>query len=452
MTVATRPQPGPPRHYRFPPFVRDRLENGLNVIVARVPKLPIVSVAVVIEATALADEPGKEGTAELTAQALREGTISRNGTQLALDLEKLGTSLEAGADWDSSIASMTVLKKNLAEAFHILAEVLTLPAFNEDDIERLKAERLAERMQILDEPRGLADESFARFVYADKARFAEPMSGSTKSVSAIRCEDVDAFYRANYVPAAMTLIMTGDISPEEGIRLVTSAFGEWRGERSTSPVNADSAARTSRAIEIIAKPDAAQSEIRIGHVGVPRSHPDYFRIVVMNAVLGGLFSSRINLNLREAHGYTYGANSYFDWRRQSGPFVISTAVQSEVTAAAISETLKEIGRMQEDEIAEDELTLATSYLEGVFPIRYETTAAIASALANLATFGLPEDYYDTYRDNIAAVTTRHVLNAARKYVRPEELQIVVVGNPELIKAPVEALAFGPMSVREVTEA
>ena len=172
----------------------------------------------------------------------------------------------------------------------------------------------------------------------------------------------------------------------------------------------------------------------------------------MNAVLGGLFSSRINLNLREAHGYTYGANSYFDWRRQSGPFVISTAVQSEVTAAAISETLKEIERMREEEISEDELTLATSYLEGVFPIRYETTAAIASALANLATFGLPEDYYDTYRENIAAVTTRHVLNAARKYLKPEELQMVVVGNPELIEEPLKALAFGPTSMREAEEA
>ena len=452
MTVATRPEPGPAREYHFPQFVRDRLENGLNVIVATVSKLPIISVVAVIDATALADEKGKEGTAELTAKALREGTASRNGTELALDLEKLGTSIEAGADWDSTAVSMTVLKNHLSEAFQILAEVITAPAFGEEDVERLKAERLAERMQILDEPRGLADESFSRFVYADRARFAEPMSGSTKSVSAIRRDDVEAFYRKNFLPQTMTLIMAGDITAEEGIELATKAFGEWRGERTISPINADTPARAARAVEIVAKPDAAQSEIRIGHVGVPRSHPDYFRIVVMNAVLGGLFSSRINLNLREAHGYTYGANSYFDWRRQSGPFVISTAVQSEVTAEAISETLKEIERMREEEISEDELTLATSYLEGVFPIRYETTAAIASALANLATFGLPEDYYDTYRENIAAVTTRHVLNAARKYVKPEELQIVVVGNPELIEEPLKALAFGPTSMREAEEA
>ena len=452
MTVATRPEPGPPREYHFPRFERSRLENGMNVIVATVSKLPIVSIAAVIDATALADQKGKEGTAELTAQALREGTVSRDGAKLVLDLEKLGTSLEAGADWDSTIASMTVLRGHVDEAFEIFAEVLTSPAFREEDIERLKAERVAERMQILDEPRGLAEESFAKFVYADKSRFSNPMSGSTKSVNAIRRDDVESFYRKNYVPESVTLIMAGDITAERGMQLAEIAFGEWKGERIPPQVNADTPARSSRAIEIVSKPDAAQSELRIGHVGVPRSHPDYFRIVVMNAVLGGLFSSRINLNLREAHGYTYGANSYFDWRRQSGPFVISTAVQSEVTAAAITETLKEIDRMRAEEIAEDELTLATSYLEGVFPIRYETTASIVSALAGLVTFGLPEDYYDTYRENIAGVTTKHVLNAARKYVKPEELQMVVVGNAEIIREPIEAVGFGPVSVREVVEA
>lgn len=452
MTIAERPHPGPAREYHFPQFVRNRLENGLNVIVSTVSKLPIVSVAVVIDATALADENGKEGTAELTAQALREGSTLRDGIKLALDLEKLGTSLEAGADWDNTVVSVTVLKDKLEEAFAILSEVILSPAFGEDDVARLKAERLAERMQILDEPRGLADEAFAGHVYADRARFSQPMSGNAKSVSTIRRDDLETFYKRNYVPQGTTLIFAGDINPEEGMRLAKWGFGDWKGERAPSPVNADSPARDSREIEIVSRPDAAQSEVRIGHVGVPRSHPDYFRIVVMNAVLGGLFSSRINLNLREVHGYTYGASSYFDWRRQSGPFAISTAVESEVTGAAITETLKEIDRMREEEIGEDELTLATSYLEGVFPIRYETTAAIASALANLATFGLPEDYYDTYRENIAAVTTRHVLNAARKYVRPEELQIVVVGAEDVVREQLEKLGIGPVSVNAGVEA
>src|SRR4029079_1707569 len=264
-----------------------------------------------------------------------------------------------------------------------------------------------------------------RFLYQPDARYSAPMSGSSKSVSAITRADVQDFYQKNYSPNATTVILAGDLTMDEGVELVSSMLGEWTGARSIQKVEADKAARNSRAVEIVAKPDAAQSELRIGHVGVPRTHPDYFSIVVMNAVLGGLFSSRINLNLRETHGYTYGASSYYDWRRQSGPFVISTAVQSEVTAAAISETLKEIDGMREKEIGDAELTLATSYLEGVFPIRYETTSAIAGALVNMVTFGLPENYFDTYRQKIASVTTQDVLAAAKKHVRPEELQVTV---------------------------
>lgn len=451
MTTATRPTPGPAREYHFPRFSKQVLGNGITVIVSTVTKLPLVSVATVIDATAVLDPAGKEGVAELTAQALREGTSERNGVQLALDLEKLGTSLEAGADWDSTVASMTVLKSNLKSAFTVFADALLSPAFREEDIERLKAERLAERIQILDEPRGLADESFARFLYQSNARYSAPMSGSSKSVLAITRADVQDFYQKNYSPSATTVILAGDLTMDEGVELVGSMLGEWSGVRNVRKVQADNAARNSRAVEIVAKPDAAQSELRIGHVGVPRAHPDYFSIVVMNAVLGGLFSSRINLNLREAHGYTYGASSYYDWRRQSGPFVISTAVQSEVTAAAISETLKEIDGMREREIGDDELTLATSYLEGVFPIRYETTSAIAGALVNMVTFGLPGNYFDTYRQKIASVTTQDVLTAAKKHVKPEELQVTVVGNPDLIRENVENLAIGPLSVREATD-
>lgn len=452
MTTAVRPTPGPAREYHFPRFTKRALSNGITVIIAPVAKLPLVSVATVIDASAVADPVAKEGLAELTAQAIKEGTRDRNGVQLALDLEKLGTSLEAGADWDSTVASMTVLKTNLRKAFEIFANAIMSPAFRQEDIDRLKAERLAERIQILDEPRGLADESFSRFVYASDARYGEPMSGTSKSISGITRDDVEKFYGEMYSPDATTVILAGDISINEGVTLVESTFGSWSGKKKRHSVTPDRVARATRAVEIIAKPDAAQSELRIGHKGVPRVNPDYFSIVVMNAVLGGLFSSRINLNLREAHGYTYGASSYFDWRRQAGPFVISTAVQSEVTAAAIAETLKEIDGMREKEIAGDELTLATSYLEGVFPIRYETTAAIAGALVSMVTFELPEDYFDIYRPSIASVTTESVLAAAKKYVRPEELQITVVGNPELIRESIEALGFGALSVRESVEA
>jgi zinc protease len=202
---------------------------------------------------------------------------------------------------------------------------------------------------------------------------------------------------------------------------------------------------------IVAKADAPQSELRVGHVGLPRAHPDFYNVVVMNALLGGLFSSRINLNLREVHAYTYGAHSEFDWRRGSGPFVVSTAVKSDVTGAAAREILHEIERMRAEPPSADELSLATSYLDGVFPIRYETTAAIAAALASLVLYGLPADYYDTYRDRIRGVTREDVHEAARAHLQPGALQLVVVGDPGVVREPLRALALGRVEVVEAAE-
>jgi len=271
-------------------------------------------------------------------------------------------------------------------------------------------------------------------------------------VSAVSRAEVADFFASWYTPDSVTVIVVGDISSEEAMKLVTTTLGEWKGKHASRTTVPSPGTRGTRAVEIVSKDDAAQAELRLGHIGIPRSHPDYFNVVVMNALLGGLFSSRINLNLRERHGYTYGASSYFDWRREPGPFMIATAVQSEVSAAAISETLKEIDGMRSNEVPEDELSLATDYLDGVFPIRYETTSSIASALATLVIFDLPEDYYDTYRENIRAVRPSDVLRAAQDHVSPDMLQIVVVGDPTVVKEPVEGLALGEVSVRPATEA
>lgn len=452
MTVSTRPAPGPPRAFQFPRFERAELPNGLRIIVAPVRKLPVVTVLAVIDAGATTDPAGREGLAQLTAEALREGTANRDGIQILEGFEKLGSSLEAGADWDSTVVSMTLLRDKLELGLSLMTEVLMSPSFPEHEVERLKAERLAERAQILAEPRGLADESFSKFLYSEGARYGEPMAGTSASVSAITRADVTDFFRSRYTPDAVTVIVVGDISAEDAVKLVSTTLGEWKGKRGSRTFAPSTQTRRSRAVEIVAKDDAAQAELRLGHIGIPRSHPDYFNVVVMNALLGGLFSSRINLNLRERHGYTYGASSYFDWRRDPGPFMIATAVQSEVSAAAISETLKEIDGMRSEEVPEDELSLATNYLDGVFPIRYETTSSIASALATLVVFSLPEDYYDTYRENIRAVRPADVLRAAQAHVSPDMLQVVVVGDPGLVKEPVENLALGEVSVRPATEA
>jgi zinc protease len=238
------------------------------------------------------------------------------------------------------------------------------------------------------------------------------------------------------------VIIVGDVTRESARALVADAFGAWSGPIVPRPVVSDEPATRTRTVHIVGKEDAPQSELRVGHVGVPRLHRDFFPIVVMNAILGGLFSSRINLNLREEHAYTYGAFSSFDWRRQAGPFTVATAVRSDVTDAAVREILLEIERMQAVEVSDAELTLATSYLDGVFPIRFESTNAIANALSSLVSYGLPDDYFDRYRENIRAVTAGDVLRAAREYLHLDQLQIVTVGDPAVVRAPLEALGAG----------
>jgi zinc protease len=449
--TAVRPIAGPPREYHFPKFERLTLSNGLRIVVAPARKLPIVTILAVVDAPAVKELPGEEGLAELTAVSLREGTKSRDGAEVLDQAERLGTSLECGADWDRSTLSMTLAKERLEKGFALFADALTSPAFPAHEVERLKAERVAERLQIISEPRGLADEAFSRFVYSADSRYSEPLAGRTGSVMTITTDSLRHFYEANYSPLDTTIILVGDIDIAEATKLVSNALGDWRaGEPATVKVKANQS-RSTTAMELIAKPEAAQAEIRLGHVGVARKHPDYFPIVIMNAVLGGLFSSRINLSLREKHGYTYGASSYFDWRKSAGPFVVSTAVQSEVVGVAVQEALNEIDRMRREAISEEELSLATSYLAGVFPIRFETTAAIASALAALEVFELPDNYYDRYRDNIRAVSTADVLAAAQKHVDADRLQLVVVGARETVQSQMERLPFGELSVRNPIE-
>ena len=441
-----RPSPAAPRPYHFPRFTRHQLANGMRVVVAPVRKLPVVSVLALVDAGAMTDAPGDEGLAVLAAGALTVGTRRRDGARLALDAETLGASLDASADWDSAVVRLSVLTPRLEQAFALFTEVLTEPAFPEREIERLKAERLAELLQQRTEPRTLADEAFAAWVYAGGSRYAHPEAGSEASVRAITRERVERFWSSRYRPGATTLVIVGDVETSSALQLVERTLGSWSGAAPPSPRVDDRPARAERGVLVVAKADAPQSELRVGHVGLPRNNPDFFPATVMNAILGGLFSSRINLNLREAHAWTYGAHSGFEWRLQAGPWVADSAVKSEVTADAVREIMGEIDRIRTTPVAPEELSLATSYLDGVFPIRYESTGAIAGALANLVLYGLPDDYFDRYRERVRAVTVDDVQRAAERHLHPEQLQVVAAGDPAAIVAPLEKLGIGPVEV------
>lgn len=395
---------------------------------------------------AAADVEGLEGTARLTAKMLVEGTAIRSGVELSEKLEKLGTSLETGADWDSSIAQITFLTEHLDEVIDVLGEVLLEPTFPERELQRLKSERIADLLQIESEPRALADEAFESFLYTKGSRFAVQAGGSTSSVPRITRSDIAAYHSAAYVASATTFIVTGDVRFDEVREKLSRRFSAQAQAVAGTAPRRNTIASASRRLRILDKPDAPQSELRVGQAGLPRMHPDYFPAVVMNAILGGLFGSRINLNLREAHGYTYGASSYFDWRKDAGPFVISTAVATDVTADALKEILIEVDRIRESEVDPLELSLAKDYLDGVFPIRYETTAAISAALVNAVVHNLPSDYYETYRANIQAVTGEQVLKAARRHLHPAALQTLIVGNVSAIRDAVGDLGLGAVEI------
>lgn len=442
MVTVVRPKPAAPRLYRFPGFSEETLPSGLRLVVAPVEKLPIVTVLAVVDAGSTVDPAGKEGLAAVTADALLEGTVELDGAQLTERFEQIGTAVESGADWDSAFIKLTVLADRLDEAMKLLGEALSNPVFPEREIERLKAERLAEILQLETEPRGLADEKFSEFLYAQDSRYARPDAGNSKTVAALSRSDVEGFFHTQYKAGSTTVVIAGATNAATARVLVARAFSKWPAGTGPGRLLVAAPRTTARKVNIVSKPDAPQSELRVGHIGLPRKHRDFFPTLVMNAVLGGLFSSRINMNLRELHGYTYGASSYFDWRRGPGPFVVSTAVQSEVTAPALREILSEIERMRSESISEEELSLARDYLAGVFPIRYETTTAIASALANLVIYGLSPDYYDTYRMRVREITTDDVLQAARNHLHPERLQTVIVGDAAAIKEAVAQLQPG----------
>ena len=447
----SRPKAGMPGPYEFPHATRFALANGLRVIVAPMHRLPLVSVIAVVDAGAAGDAAGREGLAMLTAAALTEGTADRDGPALTDAFERIGTAVDSGAEWDDATVQLTVTPARFDEAMALLAEVVMVPRFAEGDVERLKAERLAELLQQQVEPRGLADERFARVVYAPASRYARAAGGSPATVRALDAAQASAWHALRYGSTTTTLIVAGDVTPEAVRDVVERCFGGWSRAVEPTPAVHTEARTTERAVHVVAKADAPQSELRVGHVGLPRTHRDYFSVVVMNAVLGGLFSSRINLNLREAHAYTYGAHSGFDWRRAAGPFVVATAVKTEVTDAAVREILLEIDRIRDVDVTADELDLATKYLAGVFPIRYETTGAVASALAVATVYGLPDDYFSTYRDRVAAVTHGDVLAAARAHLHPERLQILAVGDAAAITEPLAALHLGTPSVTTADE-
>lgn len=447
---APRPTPEVPRPYRFPAAVERRLSSGLTVIAVPMHRLPAVSLLFVADAGAERETAAHAGAGLLAAQALGEGTRRLPANALAAAFERLGGELECNAGWTHAEAGTTVLQDGAPGAMSLLAEVVREPLLPDEGIQRLRHERLAELLQQRAEPRGLADDLFAQCCHAVGDRNGLPSGGSEKTVGECNPELVRQHHAEFYSPESALLVVVGDVTADEAHRLGESALGGWHGRGSRATMGLATTPRVARGVHVGHRQEAPQSEIRVGHASVPRTHPDFHALTVMNAILGGLFSSRINLNLRERHGYTYGAFSSFDWRRGGSVFEVSTAVRSDVTGPAVREILGEIDRIRAERVEEGELSLARDFLTGVFPLRFETTAAIADAVAFRWIAGLSPSYHDEYRARIGAVTLDDVHRVAVEHLRPEHLQVVVVGDAGQVTEPLQALEFGDVQRLEVS--
>jgi zinc protease len=436
----TAPPPGQPRPYRFPPVRRTVLENGLRVLVAENHNAPLVSVRALVRSGADHDTAEVAGLAGITAELLDEGAGKRDAIRLAEDIGLLGGSLATGADWDASYASIDVLSVNANPAVDIFADVVQRPMLPASALERVRSERLNEILQQRDEPSAIAAKRFSNLLYG-RGTYGNSVIGTAESVARISIDDIRRFYAEHYVPNNTSIVVAGDIDATGTIDLIRSCFAEWkRGKEPPRPTITPVAIDGNR-IYLIDRPNAVQSEIRVGHIGVPRNCEDYFALTVMNALLGGVFNSRINLNLREKHGYTYGARSAFAFRRLAGPFVVSAPVRNEVTLESINEMLNELRRIRGGDIEPRELEDTKNYLTGVFPATVQTSSDIAGRLLDMELYDLPKDYFDRYRENIDAIAADDVVRVARQYIDPDRSLIVIVGNATQVREPLGTLGI-----------
>ena len=445
---AERPTPGTPSPYEFPAVADTRLPNGLRILAVDLPGRPLVSASLILRNGAVDEPADQAGATVLAARALSEGTERFDAMALVEASERLGASIHAEAGWDAFNVGVDVPRDRLEAALDLLAEVVLHPTFPEHEVDRLRDERLNDLLQAAADPRRRAEEAFIETIYAEEAPYHRPAGGTRETVEKLGAAELRRAYERGLDPARATFVIGGELAGLDIPTTVERLFGSWRASPSvvSSGDLVDSAARDERIVRVIHRPGAVQSEIRIGHRGLPRRIDDFHAVSVMSAILGGLFNSRLNMNLREEKGYTYGAGAGFDLRRAAGPFSARAAVNTEVTMPAIHEFLREIARMRDEQITDAELKAARDFLVGVFPLRFETAGAVVGALAGLVIHELDVEELVTYRRSIEAVTVADVAAAAQRHLHLDKAAIVVVGDADAFGEALEAAGIGPVVV------
>jgi zinc protease len=439
------PAAGPAVAFTLPVPKTFTLKNGLQVYLVEDKQLPVLSASIFTRAGSENNAAPQAGLATLTAALLNEGTTTRNATQLAEDSERIGARMATSASMDAASASLTVLSNNTDAGLGLLSDVIQHPAFNPDDLERIRKQRLVGISQESDSVIATARRVGPRLLYGDQP-YGESIIGTIDSVRSLTRDDITSFYANHYGSADSALILSGDISLEEARRLAEHYFGAWTGTATAAVTLPPAPTPPTLRIALVDKPGAPQTALVVFGLGLPVTTPDLQTLQVMNYTLGGAFASRINMNLREVHGFTYGANSIFATYREGGAFYAGGLIKTDVTAPATQQLMLELKRIQSEPPTEAEVKEAKIARVQSLPGQFETTNATASAMASIFLYKRPLDYYATLPASYLAVTPEDVERVAKADVHPNHLIIVTVGDRAKIEPALKELNLAPIEL------
>jgi predicted Zn-dependent peptidase len=433
---------------RFPEIRRRTLDNGLRVWTIQHDAVPLVSFLALLPVGSSADPAERPGLAAITSDMLDEGCGELDAMELHDALGRIGGHLESEIGSDAIITTLSSLSRFADRACGLLADMIIRPRLEATDFLRVRELRLNRLIQLRDLAPALADRAFTRLLYGDHPYGHMPL-GTEASLQSVTLDEVSKFHRTMFTPPRMTLVAAGNMPHDQLASAVEGAFGAWRPlaeARQIDPAQWPLPPAPEDRLAILHRPAAAQSELRIGHIGVPRRTPDYHALLVLNIILGGQFVSRINMNLREDKGYTYGARTAFDFRRGAGPFVLNASVQSEATVDAIIEALGELDAIRGSRpVTATELRVGRAALTRGYPRNFETADQISRAAAQLALYDLPDDYFSTFVPKVVAVDEAAVTRVAEQYIDPSRLLTVIVGDREKVDPALPRLNLGVAS-------
>lgn len=431
--------------FAFPTIHKSQLANGLAVWSIGHGAVPVATMVLLVRAGSSADPAGRPGLASLTGDMLDEGAGNRGALDVHEALARIGAQFDTEVGPDATFLTLTTLTRFRPEGLALLSDLVTRPRFDPGEFERVRHLRTNRLRQLRDVPSATADRAFATAVYGAHP-YGHLAIGTMDALESMSLDDVRDFHRRAYHPAQAVLIVVGDLSHDTARAEAETAFGHWVGEGQAGRVltgRLDEPLPAADRLLLVDRPGAAQSELRIGHVAVSRRTPEYHALVVVNLVLGGQFVSRLNMNLRERKGYTYGARSWFEFRLGPGPFQMSASVQTEVTADAIVEAVGELTALRgQRPITAPELETARATLTKGYPRNFETADQIARSVAQLALYELPDDYFATFVPRIAALDLGEVQDAARRNLHPDRLVTLIVGDANRVEPTLGVLDLG----------